>query len=413
MKRRGILILALFLLVSCGGGPVPTPDLVTPQVAVEKTAFATLTTELLLPTDMTTPTRTATPTASSTLMPTPTSPPTPSSTSTPSPTSTPVPTSTSAPTPSRTPIASPTLTPTVILTLPSGITDTPPPPFPLISKLSGRIAFTVWNTTSQRYDLYASQIDGSERSLLGEGFRQPQFQRGGDWLVVNGDRSGGFESLVIMKPDGTSKRGVSDHADDHHPSWCPDLRRIVYASTAWGDGRARLGLSLVHQNTVVTRWVSTDNTQIQGEVPFCMSNGRVVYHGCDWLTGNGRCGLYWVDDSWGGNYHLLTNHHTDTAPAESKGRVAFMSARDGNWEVYLANQEGSGLQRLTDNNARDGLPTWSPDGAFIAFVSDRSGTWAIWGMEANGSNQHKLFDLSSYYGSGEYDWTTERISWSP
>jgi hypothetical protein len=33
-------------------------------------------------------------------------------------------------------------------------------------------------------------------------------------------------------------------------------------------------------------------------------------------------------------------------------------------------------------------------------------------MNANGSNQRKLFDIGGY-GSGDSDWTRERISWAP
>jgi TolB protein len=90
-----------------------------------------------------------------------------------------------------------------------------------------------------------------------------------------------------------------------------------------------------------------------------------------------------------------------------------MSARDGNWEVYAVNLDGTGLKRLTSNSANDGLPTWSPDGRSIAFVSNRSGAWAIWVMDASGDNQRKLFDLGGGYGGGTNDWVTERISWSP
>jgi TolB protein len=90
-----------------------------------------------------------------------------------------------------------------------------------------------------------------------------------------------------------------------------------------------------------------------------------------------------------------------------------MSARDGNWEVYAVNLDGSGLKRLTNNSANDGLPTWSPDGQSIAFVSDRSGEWAIWVMDRDGDNARKLFDLGGGYGIGAHDWVTERISWSP
>jgi TolB protein len=90
-----------------------------------------------------------------------------------------------------------------------------------------------------------------------------------------------------------------------------------------------------------------------------------------------------------------------------------MSSRDGNWEVYTVNMDGSGLNRLTNNAAHDGLPTWSPDGRSIAFVSNRDGAWAIWVMNGNGSNQRKLFNLDGSYGTGNYAWTNERISWAP
>jgi TolB protein len=159
-------------------------------------------------------------------------------------------------------------------------------------------------------------------------------------------------------------------------------------------------------------WVRVGNTEIRGEYPFWMSDGRIVYHGCDFLVDHAACGLYWVG-AGGGEYRRLTTHGTDTAPAGYERRVAFMSARDGNWEVYTVNMDGSGLKRLTSNAAQDGLPTWSPDGTSIAFVSDRGGAWAIWVMNADGSGQRKLFDLGGTYGSGEYDWTTERISWAP
>jgi Tol biopolymer transport system component len=75
--------------------------------------------------------------------------------------------------------------------------------------------------------------------------------------------------------------------------------------------------------------------------------------------------------------------------------------------------DGSGLKRLTENGAQDGLPTFSPDGKSIAFVSNRGGPWAIWVMNVDGSGQRKLFDTGGSYGSGENDWTRERISWAP
>ena len=47
-----------------------------------------------------------------------------------------------------------------------------------------------------------------------------------------------------------------------------------------------------------------------------------------------------------------------TAPAT--GKIAFASDRDGNYEIYVMNADGSGQTRLTDNPADDGVPAWAP-----------------------------------------------------
>jgi TolB protein len=277
--------------------------------------------------------------------------------------------------------------------------------------LAGKIAFTVWNPYKLKYELYVSNIDGSGRNMLGEGFRQPQFRPDGNWLVVNGDGAPNLEKLVKMDPSGGQKTEVSNYTEDAFPSWWPNGESVVYSSSSWGDGQTRVGI--VHDlSGKVQSWIPLGNSTIIGEYPFWMPDGKVVYQGCAFWTGGGNCGLYKVSEG-GGTPERLTDHQSDTAPAGAGTRVVFMSSRDGNWEIYTVGLNGGGQQRLTENNAQDGLPTWSPDGKSIAFVSNRSGAWAIWVMNADGGNQRKLFDLGGGYGSGAYDWTFERISWAP
>ena len=42
------------------------------------------------------------------------------------------------------------------------------------------------------------------------------------------------------------------------------------------------------------------------------------------------------------------------------GRIAFRSARDDNLEIYVMNDDGSHVINLTNNQALDALPAWSP-----------------------------------------------------
>ncbi len=79
-------------------------------------------------------------------------------------------------------------------------------------------------------------------------------------------------------------------------------------------------------------------------------------------------------------------------PFKSGRWIAFMSDRDGNWEIYRMRADGSQVTRLTDNPAEDGHPSWSPDGNWITFHSTRDGNWETYRMRADGSQVTRLTD---------------------
>ncbi len=72
------------------------------------------------------------------------------------------------------------------------------------------------------------------------------------------------------------------------------------------------------------------------------------------------------------------------------GLIAFTSNRDGNYEIYTMNPDGSNPTNLTNNPAEDSLPDWSPDGTKILFCSERDGNNEIYVMNADGSNPTNL-----------------------
>ncbi len=79
----------------------------------------------------------------------------------------------------------------------------------------------------------------------------------------------------------------------------------------------------------------------------------------------------------------------------TSGKIAFTSDRDGNWEIYAMNADGSGQTNLTGNTATDFLPGWSPDGSRVAFASNRDVNFEIYVMNADGSGQTNLTQPSA------------------
>jgi hypothetical protein len=49
---------------------------------------------------------------------------------------------------------------------------------------------------------------------------------------------------------------------------------------------------------------------------------------------------------------------TSRSPAWTK--IAFASDRDGNWEIYVMNADGTSQTNLTNNPTGDRYPAWSP-----------------------------------------------------
>ena len=54
-------------------------------------------------------------------------------------------------------------------------------------------------------------------------------------------------------------------------------------------------------------------------------------------------------------------------------KIAFISKRNGNPEIYVMDADGKNVTRLTYNTAKDDSLDWSPDGKQILFSSNRNG----------------------------------------
>ncbi len=97
------------------------------------------------------------------------------------------------------------------------------------------------------------------------------------------------------------------------------------------------------------------------------------------------------------------------------GRIATQSWRDGNFEIYVMNADGSEPTNVSNNPAsHDGKHSWSPDGQHIAFVSGSltSAKYDIYIVNVDGSQKRNLTNAPGVYGQPAWSPDGQRIAFA-
>jgi WD40 repeat protein len=86
-----------------------------------------------------------------------------------------------------------------------------------------------------------------------------------------------------------------------------------------------------------------------------------------------------------------TTSASDPAFAPDGSRVAYVSLKDGNAEIYVMNADGTGATRLTTDPQLDGHPAFTADGQAVIFHSSRTaGKQQIWAINVDGTGPQQL-----------------------
>jgi surface antigen len=95
-----------------------------------------------------------------------------------------------------------------------------------------------------------------------------------------------------------------------------------------------------------------------------------------------------------GKYNNATPNTTKTGMLSMIGAsfpTAFVSDRQGNWDIYLANlPSNQPASQFTSSKANETEPAWAFYGQKVLFVTDQSGHRRIWIKDTDGKNAHEL-----------------------
>lgn len=203
------------------------------------------------------------------------------------------------------------------------------------------------------YDIFTANVDGSDLKKITDnpGYDAEPVVSPDGRKIVFGSQRGGDIDIYVMDAEGSNVTRLTERVGyDGGPWWSPDGSKIVWR--AW------------YPETDEEKAIWKD----------CMDKNYIAAVPLD----------LWVMDADGGNKRrVLRNGATNWAPSwhPDGKRLVFSSNMDDwrsdlktyghNFELYLVNLDGTGLERLTYNKVFDSFPMFSPDGKKLVFGSNR------------------------------------------
>jgi Tol biopolymer transport system component len=235
-----------------------------------------------------------------------------------------------------------------------------------------------------------SALGGSERQLT----FQNQQTYGAAWtadskeIVYSSNWGGGGESLWrVPLAGGTPRRVASIFEGAFYPSISRKGNQLIYTESFkdtniyLSEAAGFVGRSVPPHFGEPKRFIVSsrrdDSPNISG------TGDRIAF--VSKRTGNEEL---WICDRDGRNPVQLTSlggPATGTPRWSPDGRwLAFDSSATGNPNIYVMTAEGGPPRRLTSGPSGNFMPSWSTDSTRIYFKSDRSGSDQIWSIPVDG-----------------------------
>ncbi len=219
------------------------------------------------------------------------------------------------------------------------------------------------------------------------------------WVSHRGDN----HNLWIMRGDGSSQRELNIEGSEYDPSWAPDGKRIVFASSREST-MDNLYWVHIDNTAAVTRLTTYEGRD--GEPAWSPDGAQIAF--TRWTTDTGQPSI-WIMDADGGNQHQLTSGY-DSQPSWSPDGSKIVFTRYGNDvenksnDIYIVDSTGANVTWLVNTSANESHPAFAPDGITVAYLSNATvGYNRIWIRSANGQTSRLTNNTQDI----------ESLAWSP
>jgi serine/threonine-protein kinase len=215
------------------------------------------------------------------------------------------------------------------------------------------------------------------------------------WANIAGQRD--MESVSVS--GGSPVKVTDDIALDWAPVWSPDGKSLYFASDRGGAmGLWRIAIDEASGRTKGNPEPIATGVDVDLDLPHLSRDGSSLIFRSKIESVNPASIVFDPVAGHLGPATLLQHRSGVLAPTDVSpdGKwLALVNVPDRRQDLFLMRPDGSGLTRLTDDEARDWSPRFTPDGSGLVFFSNVRGKYDAWSIRLDGSARTQLSDVAS------------------
>jgi eukaryotic-like serine/threonine-protein kinase len=224
-------------------------------------------------------------------------------------------------------------------------------------------SFVYSRRQGDQYDIFLERIgEAQARNLTHDSENYDDwmaaFSPDGSRIAFRSERDGG--GIFLMDAGGGNVRRLTE--EGFNPAWSPDGKEIVYATSPANSPHSREN---VRSQLMVVNVETRERRRID--------------------IGSGKDA---VQPSWSPN----------------GARIAYWGLHDTDRDIWTVPARGGEPAQVTNDDATDWNPVWSPDGEYLYFASDSRGAMRFWRAPIDQTTGRVTGEREAVTGAGAESW---------